>query len=73
MQNFIFGLCLLNAVYSLKCLGLLVKTPSGYLESSNIKLMNGKQIHSFFGIPYAVPPVSELRFKVNLFGVNFNI
>lgn len=32
------------------------------------KSHDGKGIKAFQGIPYAEPPVDELRFKVNIFG-----
>lgn len=42
------------------------KTPLGVLEGYYMKTRGGRQISAFTAIPYAVPPVGELRFMVSL-------
>lgn len=43
----------------------MVITPLGNLQGSSMKTKSGKLIYAFRGIPYAKPPVGELRFKVS--------
>lgn len=40
-----------------------INAPIGYLSGFNMFSKNGRNIHAYQGIPYAVPPVNELRFK----------
>lgn len=42
-----------------------VKTPLGTIEGHIAKTVHGKDFYSFKGIPYAKPPIGDLRFKVN--------
>lgn len=42
----------------------LVEVEEGPISGSTFSLANGKLVHSFLGIPYAVPPVGKYRFKV---------
>lgn len=44
--------------------GPLVKVVEGELEGIESVTEDGKKYYSFLGIPYAKPPVGELRFKV---------
>lgn len=41
-----------------------VKINSGSLVGRHLTTHNGQPIRAFMGIPYAQPPVGELRFKV---------
>ena len=41
-----------------------VDTQYGPVKGLTIELHNGIQVNSFYGIPYAEPPVGELRFRV---------
>ncbi|XP_044018145.1 venom carboxylesterase-6-like [Aphidius gifuensis] len=41
----------------------IVKIKNGTLEGSIMKSKNGRNFYSFRGIPYALPPIGELRFK----------
>lgn len=42
-----------------------VKTESGEVQGITAKtLLNQRQFYSFRGIPYAQPPIGDLRFKV---------
>lgn len=46
--------------------GVEVSTPKGKIVGSeNRKSRDGRVIYSFTGIPYAKPPVGELRYKVS--------
>jgi len=42
-----------------------VNTAKGAISGRTLKSRDGRDYHSFTGIPYAKPPVDELRFKVN--------
>lgn len=41
-----------------------VKTPLGQIVGYHMKTRGGRNIAAFTGIPYAVPPLGDLRFKV---------
>lgn len=47
------------------CLMPVVKCPQGRLSGKVFKTREGRGIFGFLGIPYALPPVRELRFKVS--------
>lgn len=38
---------------------------NGYIRGSYKNSFNGRRYRAFEGIPYAVPPVGNLRFEVN--------
>lgn len=42
----------------------IVITPLGTMRGTIFESRLGKTIYSFLGVPYAKPPVEELRFKV---------
>lgn len=42
----------------------IVNTPSGRLKGSLLYSWTNKRIYSFRGVPFAEPPVGNLRFKV---------
>lgn len=42
----------------------IVVTPLGTMRGTIFESRLGKTIYSFLGVPYAKPPVEELRFKV---------
>lgn len=42
----------------------IVKIPQGKLKGKMCVDAKGKNFYSFQGIPYAKPPIGELRFKV---------
>lgn len=48
-----------------------VKLSKGEIRGHTLKSRNGRDYNSFTGIPYAKPPVGDLRFKVN-FGTLYN-
>lgn len=54
---------------------LLVTLPNGSkLAGRGLKSHDGRAIKAFMGIPYAEPPLGDLRFKVNsvkLFSIRF--
>lgn len=45
----------------------IVRIQEGKLRGVGGKLVDGSQYYSFKGIPYATPPIGNLRFKVNTF------
>lgn len=42
----------------------IAKTPNGTLHGMTMPTRLGRDIYAFLGIPYAAPPIGELRFKV---------
>lgn len=44
-----------------------VEIPSGKIQGSLLSSMAGVEILSFRGVPYAEPPVGELRFQVKIY------
>ena len=45
--------------------GLIVITDNGKLLGIKLVSRNGTPYFAYFGIPYAKPPVGDLRFQVN--------
>lgn len=43
-----------------------VRTPLGEVAGYYMQTRGGRQIAAFTAIPFAAPPVGDLRFKVNL-------
>lgn len=43
-----------------------VRTPLGGLKGYYKISQNGRQYEAYEGVPYALPPVGKLRFKVNI-------
>ena len=43
-----------------------IETPAGRIQGSVSTSRDGREYYEFLGIPYAKPPVGELRFEVNL-------
>lgn len=44
---------------------IIVKTPLGYLRGRKLPSARRDYYYSFQGIPYAKPPLGDLRFKVS--------
>lgn len=44
-----------------------IKLPQGLIDGKLMLSESGQKYFAFFGIPYALPPVGPLRFKVSLF------
>ena len=42
-----------------------VNTTLGVVQGTSVSLANGHVIDSFLGVPYAEPPVGDLRFEVS--------
>jgi hypothetical protein len=42
-----------------------VRITNGAIRGQNLKSRDGRDFYSFTAIPYAKPPIDELRFKVN--------
>lgn len=40
----------------------IVETENGRVQGTRIQTWTGKDVHAFYGIPYAEPPIDELRF-----------
>ena len=63
-------LCFVVIVYSARVCGsegdLTVQTNYGHVRGMTTERVPGKRIHTFLGIPYASPPVKDLRFEVQL-------
>lgn len=61
-------LCFVVVVYSVRLCSseedLIVQTTYGRIRGVVTERIPGKRIHSFLGVPYATPPVNELRFEV---------
>lgn len=50
----------------------IVEVQQGKLKGvENTSVLNGQKYYSFLGIPYAKPPVGDLRFKVSQFNFFF--
>lgn len=45
----------------------IVKVEDGFLRGEEAVSKNGRKYYEFCGIPYAAPPVGDLRFKVCIF------
>lgn len=43
----------------------IVNTPSGKLQGSILQTWTDKNFYSFRGVPFAEPPIGNLRFKVS--------
>jgi len=65
-DRFIFLLIMLIPIVTTSnCDNLLVKTDSGYVRGVPLRtLLTNKEYFAYRGIPYAEPPVGNLRFKV---------
>lgn len=50
-----------------------VKTPSGGIQGYYKISANGRSYEAYEGIPYAIPPVGKLRFKVKVQNLLKNI
>lgn len=42
-----------------------VRAKEGTLKGTLLKSRNGKNYRAFYGIPFAKPPIGDLRFEVN--------
>jgi len=63
--TFIAVVLYLDLVY---CVAQELKITKGVIKGKFLKSRNGRSYYSYTGIPYAKPPIGELRFKVyNLF------
>jgi len=47
-----------------------LKLTKGAIEGRVLTSRDGRPYHSYTGVPYAKPPVGELRFKVRLTVIN---
>lgn len=60
--KFLIGAVLCNCALAASPI---VKIKNGTLEGTIMKTRNNRNIIGFRGVPYALPPIKELRFKVN--------
>lgn len=47
-----------------------VQISKGAIRGQILKSRDGRDFYSFTGIPYAKPPIDDLRFKVNQYCIN---
>lgn len=57
-------LFILFTIYIARHSCVMVEIEEGQISGTTFSLANGKLVHSFLGVPYAVPPVGKYRFKV---------
>lgn len=43
-----------------------VELDDGIIVGTNYRTVHGREVHGFFGVPYAAPPIGENRFEVNM-------
>ncbi len=68
MNNFLL-LILTFGSYA-TCLQPRVIVEHGELAGTSYRLPNGRTVHAFLGIPYAIPPVHKYRFKVSYYFIH---
>lgn len=74
LQIFSICCCLVALIVARTSEELRVTLPNGSkLVGRTLRSYGGRSIKSFLGVPYARPPVGDLRFKVRDFYVNFFI
>lgn len=60
-------LCIITTALASVCADSpVVETPLGAVRGHYLQTREGRTISAFTSVPYAVPPVGELRFKVSL-------
>lgn len=57
----------------LVCCELEVRIADGILKGKVLQSRDGRTYYSYTGIPYAKPPIGELRFKVLTLNIIFTI
>lgn len=62
---FSFKIVVLHLMTIILIDGLQISTPQGEISGIIKKTSSGREIQSFLGIPFAKPPIGELRFKVS--------
>jgi carboxylesterase type B len=60
-------LCLLHACFVTERLPMVTIPKLGQVRGSKMVSVAGKMFYAFRGIPYAQPPVGDLRFRVSFF------
>lgn len=73
-MNILFGVLFLVSVCHSAYQGTrekfpIVKTPLGDIKGSYGIAINGRQYESYLGVPYALPPIGNLRFEVEFFTI----
>jgi len=63
-------ICIFVLSANIVCGNPIVKTPNGTLHGKTMATRHGRNIYAFLGIPYAAPPIKELRFKVKNYSVS---
>jgi len=61
--TFIAVMVFLDLVY---CISEKLEINKGVIKGQILKSRNGQSYYSYTGIPYAKPPIGELRFKVSI-------
>ena len=66
----ISGILFLTAVLCSLCHAeaktVVVKTGLGSVKGNSDQTIHGRRLNAFKGLPYAKPPIGELRFKVTI-------
>lgn len=70
-MNTILFAFLSTLVVGVNCVVIHLK--DGDINGTTTRTKDGRLFHKFLGIPYAKPPVNELRFQVKLFFRNYVI
>jgi carboxylesterase type B len=63
-MKFVSLLCLFHACHLTERLPLVTIPKLGQVRGSKMVSVSGKMFYAFRGIPYAQPPVGDLRFRV---------
>ena len=65
-MNILFNLSVfLICSYNVHCV--ILETNQGILKGETLSSRDGRPYYAFYSIPYAEPPVGDLRFQVNDF------
>lgn len=59
-----------DGVFDVTATATIVTIEQGTLNGTYLKARNGRMFNAFYGIPYAEPPVGNLRFKVNQLSIS---
>lgn len=69
----IIGVFLILTIHQRLTAEVLVSTKFGDIRGTTRLSRNGKKFDAFLGVPYAEPPIGDLRFQVCIFEKNIPI